>query len=113
LTCAEIEAGSPGSIAAWQGGELDRPGGGETIAEFSDRVGEALNDLGLNQAGKTVLVCAHGGVVRYLDRIAGRPRPGPAAHLNGYWVNVRPPSIAVGQGFSPGRALESVTWQYR
>ncbi|NMG44496.1 histidine phosphatase family protein [Aromatoleum toluvorans] len=46
------------------------PGGGESLAEFSARVAEALTELANNHAGEQVLVVTHGGVLDIVHRLA-------------------------------------------
>jgi broad specificity phosphatase PhoE len=46
--------------------------GGETIAELHHRVGRAVRDAVADNAGRTVVVCCHGGVVNAVLRMALR-----------------------------------------
>jgi glucosyl-3-phosphoglycerate phosphatase len=67
LTRAEVEARFPGEEAAWLRGELERRGGGESMAEVAERavaaVRSALDSLGPDD---TLIAVSHGGSGRVL-----------------------------------------------
>ena len=44
--------------------------GGETLADLHHRVGQAVRDAVTAHAGRTIVVCCHGGVVNAVMRIA-------------------------------------------
>jgi len=50
--------------------EAHMPGGGESLAQFSDRIRRAFNDIADAHAGQSILVVAHGGVLDILNRLA-------------------------------------------
>jgi broad specificity phosphatase PhoE len=96
LTTAEIEAAG-----------LPEPEGGESGAAFEARVGEAERWLAEQVEGcgaTSVLVVAHGGVLRVL---AGRASP-LLGHLCGYRARLAGRRLAVGERVDfAGRANES------
>ncbi|MEH6444735.1 MAG: histidine phosphatase family protein [Oceanospirillaceae bacterium] len=50
----------------WSDPEQYPPNNGESLAQFSQRVDVAITDIKQQHGDKTVLVIAHGGVMRYL-----------------------------------------------
>jgi broad specificity phosphatase PhoE len=46
--------------------------GGETLAELHHRVGQAVSEVMTRHAGRTVVVCCHGGVINAVLRLALR-----------------------------------------
>jgi broad specificity phosphatase PhoE len=74
LTRPEIERTWPGAIERWAaGGELPD---GETRAELAARVKRAALAIAADHPGSRVLLVAHGGVIRSLQRLAlGAPEP--------------------------------------
>ncbi len=67
LTPAEVEDRYPGDVAALRRGEPVRPVGGESIAEFVDRIVAAFEALvDRLDDGARVLVSTHGGVIQNL-----------------------------------------------
>lgn len=86
LTREDIEARWPGDIARFGGGDLVAPPGGETRAAFDDRVSQAAARVGraaVAAGSGSILVVAHGGVVRALARLAGAVEY-RVGHLAGY-----------------------------
>lgn len=83
----EIESLWPGDIRRFGSGELARPPGGEDRAGFDARVLSAAARVGRHAATSgwsTILVVAHGGVVRSLARLCGVAEY-RVGHLAGYW----------------------------
>jgi hypothetical protein len=72
--------------AAWVAGEIDQPPGGESRDQFHARLWQTLPDLVRDRQGQRLLVVAHGGVVRALERI-GDANPRPIAFLSGRWFS--------------------------
>lgn len=74
LLRVEIEERWPGSIERWvTGGEIPD---GETRERFSSRVARASIELAGRHPGGRVLLVAHGGVIRALQRLVqGAPDP--------------------------------------
>lgn len=97
-TWEEIEVDWPGAKDAWIAEEIERPPGGESSDEFHARVWRAISAIvRLRQRGR-VLVVAHGGVVRALERMGGE-RPRPVAFLSGRWFEWRGGRLRAGSGF--------------
>jgi len=72
LTRFEIEEQWPGALARW--GTDDDVHDGESRASFATRVVESAREIGVRHAGSRVLLVAHGGVVRSLQRaVTGAP----------------------------------------
>jgi probable phosphoglycerate mutase len=85
-TREEIEAQWPGYLDRFGQGALDSPPGGESRADFDERVVEAGRWVAARARAsdsRRVLVVTHGGVVRSLARRAGRP-DARTGHLAGY-----------------------------
>lgn len=87
LTWEQIEASSPGAREAWVTETLDQPPGGEHRSDFHARVLAAVRDVAACREGERTLVCAHGGVVRALERLAGI-EPGAIAFVSGRWFTL-------------------------
>jgi broad specificity phosphatase PhoE len=66
LTRAEIEEGWPGQLANWR-----PPANYEGDEQLLARVLDAVGDIHRRHAGGRVLVVAHGGVLRAIDRCHG------------------------------------------
>jgi probable phosphoglycerate mutase len=71
-------------------------GNGESLAVFSERIKETLNELARRHPGESILVFAHGGVLDIIYRIAthrpletARDFPIPNAALN--WIEIGNP----------------------
>ncbi len=114
-TRAEIEAKWPGYLNRFGEGQLDVPPGGESRADFDERVAEAGRWVAARaHAGgsRRVLVVAHGGVVRSLARRAGQPET-RTGHLAGYRGSIgagglfpaEPVDLLVGEDDSSGASL--------
>jgi 2,3-bisphosphoglycerate-dependent phosphoglycerate mutase len=70
-TLGEIAAEHPDELAAWRARDVNwRVPGGESGAEFIARVLEALHEIVQAQAGRTVAVVTHGGVLDVVYRNA-------------------------------------------
>ncbi len=70
----EIEALWPGALARWAAGEDEHDG--ETRPDLAERVERAVNALAARHVGGRLLLVAHGGVIRSLQRIVlGAPEP--------------------------------------
>ena len=72
--------------------------GGETLAAFHLRVGEAISDTVRRHEGKTVLIACHGGVIDAALRQALR-----TAQLGVFEINTLNTSITELQLVKPGR----------
>jgi alpha-ribazole phosphatase len=71
LTYAEIAAGHPEVLAAWEKNILENaPPGGETLNQLAGRVQAVLDELLLAQDGETILLVAHGGPLQVLICLA-------------------------------------------
>lgn len=67
----EIEAETPGSIAAFRANPVrHRPPGAEPLEAFCRRTAEAARDLAANHPGERLLVVTHAGVIRALVAMA-------------------------------------------
>jgi probable phosphoglycerate mutase len=111
----EIEAKWPGYLSRFGQGELDYPPGGESRADFDERVAQAGRWVAARaraKGSKRVLVVTHGGVVRSLARLAGRPET-RTGHLAGYRGIIgtgglspsEPVDLLVGEDDSSGLSL--------
>lgn len=71
LTYAEIQQRDPQALKKWG---MDRahhtPPGGETLAEFTDRVGGVYRDICTAHPDGTVIIAAHGGVLQSMVALA-------------------------------------------
>ena len=108
-TSDEIEVNWPGAKAAWVAEEVDQPPGGESRDQFHARLWQALTDIVRDRQGQRVLVVAHGGVVRALERMGGA-KPHPIAFLSGRWFSWTDGRLQAGREFMAeeptGRDLE-------
>jgi alpha-ribazole phosphatase len=67
LTSEEIKERDPESLTAWYDDPLQAsPPGGETLNEVAQRAGAALAEITAHNPDKTVLIVAHGGILRVL-----------------------------------------------
>lgn len=86
-TTAEIEARWPGQLQAWREGHLERPPGGESKPDLTQRVMAAVAALA---AGDGVLLAVtHGGVIRLVERHLGIEASAPG-NLCGRWIEPDP-----------------------
>jgi broad specificity phosphatase PhoE len=88
LTSQQIQARFPGQLERWRCGEVVDPPGGEPWDGFTDRVVVALGELATAGLGARVVVVAHQGVLRALERHFGIT-PCPAADLGGVWLQAQ------------------------
>ncbi|MEP7302913.1 MAG: histidine phosphatase family protein [Caldimonas sp.] len=71
LTYAEIDARWPAEAARWRRHDPDfGPEGGETLREFSARAVAACSRIAAGQAGRSIAIVSHGGVLDCLYRAA-------------------------------------------
>jgi broad specificity phosphatase PhoE len=96
LTRDEIEARWPGSIAAWQRGDMPSPPGGERNEDILERYEAALLRVASEWDGGEVLAVSHGGVMRLLERSRGVEHPPTFPNLGGLVVDVHGDRIDVG-----------------
>jgi probable phosphoglycerate mutase len=87
LNREEIIAGWPREWAAWRGGELAAPPGGEPDSVILERVRAALTRIDATNPTGAVLVVTHHGVVRQLSTWAGRPVTELIPNLGGRWFD--------------------------
>ena len=72
-TYAEIDDRWPAEAARWRGHDPDfGPEGGETFRGFYDRAVAAVEAIARSQAGRSILIVSHGGVLDCLYRAASR-----------------------------------------
>lgn len=92
LTHAEIEQGWPGllDIRPFQ------PPEGETREQVTSRVLEALDEIVANHSGGQVLVVAHGGVIRNLERHLG-VEPESLPNLGGVHLSISSQRLTMGE----------------
>ena len=89
-TNAEVEQKWPELFARWRGEINMRPPGGESLAEFDDRVIRGFNKIIADFEGETVVLVSH------VMPIRGLVRKAMAADWDAYWrVSVAPCSITV------------------
>jgi len=70
-TYAEIDRGWPADAARWRRHDPDfGPAGGETLRDFSARAVAACARIAASQAGRTIAIVSHGGVLDCLYRAA-------------------------------------------
>ena len=73
FTYAEIDARWPAEAARWRRHEPDfGPEQGETLHEFSARAVAACSRIAASQAGRSIAIVSHGGVLDCLYRAASR-----------------------------------------
>ncbi|HXD08987.1 MAG TPA: alpha-ribazole phosphatase [Anaerolineales bacterium] len=71
LTYHEIQEKYPGQLAAWeQDVYKTAPPHGETLEQLAEHTRSILNDLLVNHKAGTILVVAHGGVIKVLICLA-------------------------------------------
>ena len=71
LTYYEIQKKYPGQLAAWEQDVYKvAPPNGETLEALASHTQSFLNDLLLNHKDETILIVAHGGVIRVLICLA-------------------------------------------
>jgi 2,3-bisphosphoglycerate-dependent phosphoglycerate mutase len=97
-TWDEIEVDWPGAKAAWVAEEIDQPPGGESRDAFHGRVWRGVTGIAGTRPGGRLLVVAHGGVVRALERMAG-VEPHPIAFLSGRWFSLADGRLHAGEPF--------------
>ena len=72
-TYAEIDERWPAEAARWRAHDPDfGPEGGETFRDFSERTVAAVTAIARSQAGRSILIVSHGGVLDCLYRAASR-----------------------------------------
>jgi glucosyl-3-phosphoglycerate phosphatase len=88
-TTDEIEAAWPGQLSAWRRGEDSDVNGVEPHLAFEKRLSVVLDDwLDVAQrSAEPILIVAHGGVLRGLDRVVGSD-PGAFGNLSGRWFGL-------------------------
>lgn len=70
----QIAAEHPEEWAAWSAGLDGRRGGGETYAELSQRIEDAITSICADEPRGPILVVSHGGAIKsYVARILGIP----------------------------------------
>lgn len=88
LTIEEIEAGWPGQMAAYRERRIPSPPGGEDNDTLVARTTGTLVRLARARPGEHVLVVAHGGVIRALERALGHPSLAAGVpNLGGRWFH--------------------------
>jgi probable phosphoglycerate mutase len=70
LTTPEIEERFAADLARWRAGEGAGAADAEAFEAFAERVGSFLDDVLASEAGKEVLVVAHGGTIRVIHALA-------------------------------------------
>ena len=88
LTSRQIQARFPGELDRWRRGEVVDPPGSEPWDALTNRVVAALGELAATSIGDRVVVVAHQGVLRALERHFG-VTPCPAADLGGVWLQAQ------------------------
>lgn len=89
LSRAEVESGWPGDWDTWQVDPTWAPPGGESRVDVSNRAVEVIAEIDTAHEG-TVLVCAHGGLIKaVVGRLLGlAPELWPKLHglANCHWT---------------------------
>jgi broad specificity phosphatase PhoE len=98
-TWDEIEVDWPGAKAAWVAEEIHLPPNGESRDDFHARVWQAVSRVAAERPGQRVLIVAHGGVVRALERMAGA-EPHAIAFLSGRWFTWSDGALRPGPHFA-------------
>ena len=100
LTYSEIQEKYPGQLLAWeQDVYKTAPPNGETLEQLAEHSQSILNDLLVKHRDETILVVAHGGVIRVLICLAlGLP-------ANLYWQFQIAPSSLSEIAFYPAGAI--------
>ncbi|MGC7094110.1 histidine phosphatase family protein [Amycolatopsis lurida] len=92
LTGAEVDARYPGERDLWRTDATWAPPGGESRVDVADRAYEVVADLMAADAGHTVLLAAHGGLITALTaRLLGLPVeswPTLGGIANCHWVEL-------------------------
>ncbi|MBN6037444.1 histidine phosphatase family protein [Amycolatopsis sp. 195334CR] len=92
LTGAEVDAKYPGERDLWRTDATWAPPGGESRVDVADRAYEVVADLMAADAGHTVLLAAHGGLITALTaRLLGLPVetwPTLGGIANCHWVEL-------------------------
>ena len=92
LTGAEVDANYPGERDLWRTDATWAPPGGESRVDVADRAYEVVADLMAADAGHTVLLAAHGGLITALTaRLLGLPVetwPTLGGIANCHWVEL-------------------------
>ncbi|AXB47763.1 histidine phosphatase family protein [Amycolatopsis albispora] len=92
LTGAEVDAKYPGERDLWRTDATWAPPGGESRVDVADRAYEVVADLMAADAGHTVLLAAHGGLITALTaRLLGLPVeawPTLGGISNCHWVEL-------------------------
>ncbi len=97
-TRAEIARGWPGWLDRWRQDELAELPGGETRDHFDRRVLDALLRVAADSEAVRLLVVAHAGTLRALERHCGRA-VGARHNLRGVWLEVQAGSLSwIGTG---------------
>ncbi|MGD9792334.1 MAG: histidine phosphatase family protein [Acidimicrobiia bacterium] len=91
LTRHDIELRWPGALERG-----DKPNGYEADDVIISRVMSALSDVQRNAPGGDVLVVAHGGVIRAVERHLGA-EDGLLPNLGGRWLVMRADHVALGE----------------
>ena len=97
LTRAEIEEHWPGDLADFDAGRLPAPPGGERRSDFDARVLRATVAVAATieaHRSERTLVVTHGGVVRAMARLQGRPER-HIHHLGGYEGEVKGAAVTL------------------
>lgn len=100
LTFDEIEAGWPGLLEEYRAGRLATAPGGEAVESFRARIEAGLLDIGGRHDGARVVVVAHGGVLRTLDRVLG-VEPMRPVNCSGRWLTVEQGAMQPGACWFP------------
>lgn len=95
-TREEIEERWPGSYEAWRTGGMPNPPGGEDNDKIIERLLRGLRTIATELDGAEVLVVAHGGVIRLLERHHGNEKPPVCPNLGGVTVTIDAERITVG-----------------
>jgi broad specificity phosphatase PhoE len=104
LTAEEIETRSPGALDQWASpGDGTAFPGGESLGQFDERIARARNRI-VERQSETVLVFAHGGVVRAL--VCGLLGLGRES----FWLFDVQPASVVRVDLFEGGALLSELW---
>lgn len=86
-TRAEIEERWPGALQDWREGRLERPPGGESVAEMTARILPVVE--GLAAVEGTALAVTHGGVIHLVERHY-QHEPSITSNLCGRWLSAGP-----------------------
>lgn len=108
LTADEIEARWPGAIAAWRGGLLSSPPGGESDAALVARVRPVLERLCARPA-PAIVVVTHGGAIRALERALGAGGSTTANMCGRWFTSARDALVAGPAAALPGMGEEVIS----